>query len=996
MILQNVIFPCEFASDATELYFRCGDGAKFSDGKIEFKVGAECRFDTYASSFSIGKWTKYAGIDGVKLTLRAEGEFTVRVFHSREENGTVYEKLFTEVNFVEKTEISLPALGEGIYYFTIRANSQGAFLSADFSTDEKPKRDVNMRVVVCTYKREKFVEENMKTLQRDIFDNEKSILRGKLKVLVVDNGATIPERKGDVTVIHNKNAGGAGGFTRGIIETVKVREEERITHIVLTDDDVRFESESFYRTFTLLSYIKDEYKDAFIGGAMLRTDEKYIQNERADRWDYERGKVVPIGAKLDLSDSDNLARNENEEKINYLSWWFCALPASVPSESNLPLPIFIKRDDIEYGLRCGKNFITLNGIFVWHEPFEGKRPAFLEYYYNRNQCIMEAVHKADFNAKTLKKRAIKETVRGILTFRYNEAESATRGINDFLKGTEFLKTADPTALNSEIMKYNPKIEKIEVGKNYIGKYTKSCRMGKVKKAVALFTFNGCFPWGRQVTVPAARPNWKAFFGAKSALNVNPSGKDGFVTERNLKRAFACVKQCLATVKNINKNFERAKNDYRKNFTELTSLGFWERYLEIPDAEYVAEKKIERAGEKISAAQVAIAEIKLFVHKVARGVFRLLSAFIPLREDKVIFVTTKRKGFACNTKYVALELREKFGDDFRMTWVSDYPETCDEIRERGIKVVKMNTLGYVFSQLGAKTVVYNDSIPSYLPKRKKQVYINTWHGAINYKHIGYDYLQNKSKPAMKKFALRNRQPDYFISGCEFFTRDTASSFRFSQGVFLKWGLPRNSLLFDEKKKKAAAEKVRSFYGINGKKILVYAPTFRNGFVSDAHGLDFAAVKGALGKRFGGEWTIFYRGHGFVEGKADIGAEVTDVTEYPDMQEIIAASDAMISDYSSAMWDMIFTGKPIFVYAPDMSDYDENERSFAYPVKKWRYPIAKNNEEAVKNILSFDEKEFVGQMKKHLEEAGSYEDGKAAEKTASLIASIRFGDEKGENK
>ena len=175
-------------------------------------------------------------------------------------------------------------------------------------------------------------------------------------------------------------------------------------------------------------------------------------------------------------------------------------------------------------------------------------------------------------------------------------------------------------------------------------------------------------------------------------------------------------------------------------------------------------------------------------------------------------------------------------------------------------------------------------------------------------------------------------------------------------------------------------------MNDEKILIYAPTFRNGFVSDTHGLDFAAVRNAMKTRFGGEWVIFYRGHGFVEGEVTVEERVTDVTGYADMQELIASADAMISDYSSAMWDMIFTGKPIFVYAPDMENYDENERSFAYPVNKWPYPIAESNKALTEKIISFDENEFNERIKKHLEEAGSYEDGKAADRTAFLIEEI----------
>lgn len=380
-------------------------------------------------------------------------------------------------------------------------------------------------------------------------------------------------------------------------------------------------------------------------------------------------------------------------------------------------------------------------------------------------------------------------------------------------------------------------------------------------------------------------------------------------------------------------------------------------------------------------------VKLLIHKLSRVAFAVIGAlFLPLKNDKITIIATKRKGFACNVKYVAKEIKKQHGNNYEIIWISDYPETCDEIRECGINVKKMNTLSYAFTQISSKFVVYNDSIPSYLPKRKGQIYINTWHGGINYKHIGYDYLADQSSVALKKFAMRNPQPDYFISGSRFFTENTAKSFKFDEKVFMPWGLPRNSVLFDEAEKKAAKEKVVRFYGINGEKILIYAPTFRIGLASDTHGFNFALIAETMKNRFGGEWKIFYRGHGFVEGNPDIDSFVIDATNYADMSELTAAADAMISDYSSAMWDMIFTGKPIFAYVPDIDDYAEHDRNFAYPVEKWPYPIAKNNAQLVEKILSFDENEFKTAVENHLKDAGSYEKGQGAKKVAELIDEI----------
>lgn len=81
-----------------------------------------------------------------------------------------------------------------------------------------------------------------------------------------------------IKVYENKNAGGAGGFTRTIIETKKQEEENGLTHILLMDDDVVMQPESIYRTYKILTLLKEEYKDAFIGGCNVKNRFTVVPN----------------------------------------------------------------------------------------------------------------------------------------------------------------------------------------------------------------------------------------------------------------------------------------------------------------------------------------------------------------------------------------------------------------------------------------------------------------------------------------------------------------------------------------------------------------------------------------------------------------------------------------------------------------------------------------------------------------------------------------------
>ena len=120
-------------------------------------------------------------------------------------------------------------------------------------------------------------------------------------------------------------------------------------------------------------------------------------------------------------------------------------------------------------------------------------------------------------------------------------------------------------------------------------------------------------------------------------------------------------------------------------------------------------------------------------------------------------------------------------------------------------------------------------------------------------------------------------------------------------------------------------------------------------------------------------------------------IVDVSDYPDMQELLCAADILITDYSSSMWDYSFTYKPCFIYANDLDQY-KIERDFHTPVNEWPFTIAISNEELAENILEFDQDKYIEKIKKHHHDLGSFEDGHATEKVAKLINDICSGEMK----
>lgn len=992
MILQKILFPHPDVCSRTAMYFK-GENvvACMSDAHCVMTNGATLTTDTYFNAFSVGKWRQYTTIDNLNLRLRVKGDFHLRVRHARKMHNTVKNKVIADkkISATELQDVTVPVpLTEnaGLYYFELEALSADAELwggAYESYVDENALENVKIAIGICTFRREAYVANNMGVLNKEILENPESPMYQHLEIFISDNSQTLnPDLATDaIHIFPNRNLGGAGGFGRSMIEIMQAKAEKGLTHILLMDDDVRLNPDSLLRTYTMLRMIKPEYKDAFIGGHMLKIDAPNIQSEAADHWDIVTHH--PVKYNYDLEKMDFLIKNEIEDSVNYLSWWYCCMPIGVVTENNLPLPIFIKRDDIEYGLRNGTKFITMNGVCVWHEPFDYKSASYLEYYYFRNMCIMNSRHRLSFSAKRLIAEVRNRTMTFLLRYRYKDAELSLLGVQHYLKGIDWLKKQDGEKLNAAVMQLGYKKEPIE-NLDYVfthGIYERNLKVkapGRKQKLLRKLTLNGwLLPANKTVLVPAYQPSTALFYRAKKVVNYEESSNTAFITTRDYRNLFYILKMYLETVRMIKKDYKKVTLEYRDRYDELINLKFWNEYLytpgEVPEIKSGLDQPRRPKNNKYQFREITVSYLLRAV--------QLLLFWLPVKKNRVMVYIHDRKGFTCNPKYIVKKLRELYGDKLEIIWVTMHPETCKEIEDLGVTVMKSNTLKQMLMYFRTRFFITNDAFPSWAMHRWNQKWMNTWHGAMNYKHIGYDYLAPMSVLAAKIFKIKNRQPDFFLSGSEFFTKDTAASFRLDEKVFVPCGLPRNDAFFHEQEEMNA--KIRKHYNLDANAHLaMFAPTFRRGMKSDTFGMDFEVIRDALQARFGGEWIILFRNHNFVKGKQKYAGAV-DVSAYHDMQELMCASDVLISDYSSCLYDFCMTGRPSFVYATDLDNYMNNDRSFAYPFEKWPYPVARSNEELVERIQSFDEKEHADRIAEHLRDAGAYDNGTASEQVAELI-------------
>lgn len=371
-------------------------------------------------------------------------------------------------------------------------------------------------------------------------------------------------------------------------------------------------------------------------------------------------------------------------------------------------------------------------------------------------------------------------------------------------------------------------------------------------------------------------------------------------------------------------------------------------------------------------------IKLFLKSILHFFW-----IFPIKKKRILLLNELSFKYGDNLKYLNEFIKNNYPNEYEVIFplMNKY-----EALEQHLKYVKPFSLSYFKFLLSSKIIITNAGGISYLPIRKKQLVINTWHGGGPYKKTGGALFQDKWY--IKELRMQRKNVKFMVSSCKICTENENKAMLYETDACLPFGMPRNDIFFESSL--PLRNKVFKQYGINEDcKIILFAPTFRTipydftdsekYHVSD---INYELLLDALKQKFGGTWKLAIRLHPKLKNKEIDVPNALNFTNYPDMQELLYAADVVITDFSSLMWDFSLTKRPCFLYADDIDKY-EQERGFYMPSKQWPYPIARNNKELIKNIETFDLEKYQRDIKKHHEKCGSYEKGIACESIFNII-------------
>ena len=294
---------------------------------------------------------------------------------------------------------------------------------------------------------------------------------------------------------------------------------------------------------------------------------------------------------------------------------------------------------------------------------------------------------------------------------------------------------------------------------------------------------------------------------------------------------------------------------------------------------------------------------------------------------------------------------------------------------------------------SRWIVSNDDMQLPFRKRDGQFYLQTWHGTL-LKRIGFDVANPQfiSGTAYLDHLARDvAQWDLLLSPNPFSTPLMRRAFRY-EGEIAEYGYPRNDVML-RPDVAAIAASVRTRLGIPaGKRVVLYVPTWRDN-QTYANGkryrfdmrLDLEQAYRALGD----DHVILVRGHHQMADDVPAGMRpgfAINVTAYPDISELYLASDVLVTDYSSAMFDYAVTGRPMLFFTYDLADYRDNLRGFYMDFEAQAPgPLLATSGEVLSALADVDAAvaPYADAYKRFADTYCSLDDGQAAARTCTRL-------------
>jgi galactofuranosylgalactofuranosylrhamnosyl-N-acetylglucosaminyl-diphospho-decaprenol beta-1,5/1,6-galactofuranosyltransferase len=454
-VLQRVITPLDgHRGDSRALY---SNGLMFDIDRRSMIIPEHhvVSFGSYFNAFPASYWRRWTDLRSIRLRIKARGAGKITIFRSTSSGLSWSEQHVVLPGGGESTEVAIdlslePFIDGGWYWFDVLAFAGGDVIIEEAewlgATDRLERGRVS--VGITTFNRAEFCVDQIRNL-----GNHPDLLEVLDRVYVVDQGSqrvqdhpgfeAAAANLGDkLVVIEQGNLGGSGGFARAMYEAVEAGSSD---YLLLLDDDVITEPEGIIRAATFADLAR---QPIVVGGHMFSIFVRSVLHAYGEaiakyRWFWGAAPHSHHGHDFGPHPLVATPWLHRRIDVDYNGWWMCLLPVDLIRKVGLALPMFIKWDDADYGLRAGENgfpTVSMPGVAVWHVPWHEKDDTvdWQAYFHERNRLLSALLHSPYPHGGSLLRESYTQTIKHILAMQYSPARMILMAIEDLLEGPEHM------------------------------------------------------------------------------------------------------------------------------------------------------------------------------------------------------------------------------------------------------------------------------------------------------------------------------------------------------------------------------------------------------------------------------------------------------------------------------------------------------------------------------------------------------------------------------
>lgn len=572
-VLQHLMLPDPDLPHDPEVFVRLSGGAMIKDGTVVLPAaGAVVQGDTYANLFNLGTWAAHGTLRDLALRLVGNGPVTLHVWQV---TSAGKQTLMQADVTLTPAGVSLPLSPlrhDGLLMWSLAACGAAQVHDVSFTAPSKAP-PVVLAIVITTFRREEAVQ---KTAARIATFLGSGALSGA-HLFVIDNGQTVtlpPDP--NVTLIPNRNLGGAGGFARGL---AAARVAGRFTHVLFMDDDAAFQMENLTRTTAFLRHADDPA--TALAGAMIST---------ARPWElWENGAIfdevcLSQFKETDLRDAEavtamELTTPDPKPRGFYGGWWYFAFPLAQVRHD--PFPFFVRGDDVSFAIANRFSVATLNGVMSLQDDFAAKESPLTLYldmrYHLHTHITQDGLRLGRFGTIRVALRLI---LRGVVRMHYDSASAQLLAWEDMLQGPAlFADTITMTDKRAQVAAL-VNTERWGPMPATLPPVAKAARPGRARLALMKATLNGHllpgFGYRKQaVTVPLEdRGRLWATLGATRAVFVDPQAGQAYTVTHDKRRCIRLMIRAGGIALRWVIAWPRLSRAYRSAYGPMTAPAFW--------------------------------------------------------------------------------------------------------------------------------------------------------------------------------------------------------------------------------------------------------------------------------------------------------------------------------------------------------------------------------------------------------------------------------------